>query len=89
MNFLYPFQTGRTFRMPVPSSYNDINADKSLRDFVGWVWYDREVFVDSGWANRRVVLRFDSAHYYARVVSPRNYLEQDDYTILTRSEEIS
>ena len=56
--------------MPVPSSYNDITTDKSLRDFVGWVWYDKEFFVPSEYQNRRVVLRIDSAHYYSMVVSP-------------------
>ena len=56
--------------MPVPSSYNDITTDKSLRDFVGWVWYDKEYFVPSEYQNKRVVLRIDSAHYYSMVVSP-------------------
>ena len=55
--------------MPVPSSYNDITTDKSLRDFTGWVWYDREVYVRPDMANQRVVLRIDSAHYYTMVVS--------------------
>ena len=55
--------------MPVPSSYNDITTDKSLRDFVGWVWYDREFFVPSDYQSKRVVLRIDSAHYYSMVVS--------------------
>ena len=54
--------------MPVPSSYNDITTDKSLRDFVGWVWYDREFYVPADWQDRRIVLRFDSAHYYSSVV---------------------
>ena len=56
--------------MPVPSSYNDITQDKELRDFVGWVWYDREFFVDSNWKNDKIVhLRVESAHYNAIVVS--------------------
>lgn len=54
--------------MPVPSSYNDITTDKNLRDFVGWVWYDREFFVPANWINQRIILRFGSAHYYAIVV---------------------
>ena len=54
--------------MPVPSSYNDISADENLRDFVGWVWYDKEVFLASEWSNKRVMLRIDSAHYYSSVV---------------------
>ena len=51
--------------MPVPSSYNEITQNTSLREFVGWVWYDREVWVPASWgrSSDRVVLRFESAHY--------------------------
>ena len=58
--------------MPVPSSFNDITQDDSLRTFVGWVWYERVVFVHNSWKNEdlRVVLRFESAHYNTLVVSP-------------------
>ena len=55
--------------MPVPSSYNDIPNSKQIRDFVGWAWYDREFYVDNTWTQERVVLRLDSAHYNAIVVS--------------------
>ena len=67
----YLFQTGETIPMPVPSSYNDITQDRSLRDFIGWAWYDREVYAPSSWRDNktRVVLRFESAHYYSIVVS--------------------
>ena len=63
------FQSGPIMKMPVPSSYNDITTEKDLRDFVGWVWYDREFFPSSDWTQRRIVLRIDSAHYHAIVVS--------------------
>lgn len=58
--------------MPVPASYNDITQDSTLRDFVGWVWYEREVLVPARWIadeETRVVLRVGSAHYYSIVVS--------------------
>lgn len=58
--------------MPVPASYNDITQDAALRDFVGWVWYEREVLVPARWIadeGTRVVLRVGSAHYYSIVVS--------------------
>lgn len=59
--------------MPVPCSYNDVTQDRSLRDFVGWVWYDKEFFPPNSWSKsqtqNRVVLRFDSAHYNTIVVS--------------------
>ncbi|XP_040568664.1 beta-glucuronidase [Lepeophtheirus salmonis] len=55
--------------MPVPSSYNDITQDKSLRDHVGWVWYQRKFFTlwakETSW--RRIFIRFDSAHYATKV----------------------
>jgi len=54
--------------MPVPASYNDITQEKSIRDFVGWAWYDREFFLPQEWSNKRVVLRIDSAHYNTIVV---------------------
>lgn len=61
--------------MPVPSSYNDITNNKAMRDFVGWAWYDRGFYVDSDWNNsRRVVLRIDSAHYYAIVVGKIDFV---------------
>lgn len=63
-------ETGPVIDMPVPASYNDITQDAALRDFVGWVWYDREVQVPSRWIadeGTRLVLRVGSAHYYSIV----------------------
>eukprot|EP01120_Amphizonella_sp_Union-15-10_P012278 TRINITY_DN5425_c0_g1_i1.p1 TRINITY_DN5425_c0_g1~~TRINITY_DN5425_c0_g1_i1.p1 ORF type:complete len:614 (+),score=93.28 TRINITY_DN5425_c0_g1_i1:58-1899(+) len=52
-----------TIDMPVPSSYNDITQDPSIRDHIGWVWYETEVWVPKSWSNQRIILRFESAHY--------------------------
>ncbi|TKS83610.1 Beta-glucuronidase [Collichthys lucidus] len=55
----------------VPSSYNDVTQDPTLRDFTGWVWYEREVVVPSRWITdkgTRVVLRVGSAHYNSIVI---------------------
>ncbi|XP_014679700.1 PREDICTED: beta-glucuronidase-like isoform X2 [Priapulus caudatus] len=62
-------QTGPVIPMPVPASYNDITQDAAIRDYVGWVWYDREFFAPTRWRtdDLRVVLRFGSAHYYTIV----------------------
>uniref|UniRef100_A0A4W6EQF9 Beta-glucuronidase n=1 Tax=Lates calcarifer TaxID=8187 RepID=A0A4W6EQF9_LATCA len=63
-------ETGPVIDMPVPASYNDITQDPSLRDFTGWVWYEREVVVPARWVadeGTRVVLRVGSAHYYSIV----------------------
>ncbi len=53
--------------MPVPASYNDITTDKSLRDHVGWVWYEREFAIPRDWKNKRMVLRFGSVTHHAVV----------------------
>ena len=51
--------------MPVPSSFNEITQNNSLRDYIGWVWYDREAWVPASWRGgvKCVMLRFESAHY--------------------------
>ncbi len=69
--FCFPFQSGDTIFMPVPSSYNDITQNASIRDFVGWAWYERNFWIPGQWleGKTRVVLRFESAHYYTIVVS--------------------
>ncbi|XP_012619547.1 beta-glucuronidase [Microcebus murinus] len=63
-------ESGPTLDMPVPSSFNDMGQDAQLRDFIGWVWYEREVALPQRWSqdlDTRVVLRIGSAHYYAIV----------------------
>ncbi|GMS89797.1 hypothetical protein PENTCL1PPCAC_11972 [Pristionchus entomophagus] len=52
--------------MPVPSAFNDLQ-DSSLRDHVGWVWYQRSEFIPSRMSKGRTYIRFDSANYYAKV----------------------
>ncbi|KAI1293682.1 Beta-glucuronidase [Halotydeus destructor] len=60
---------GHVIDMPVPSSYNDITQSVKLRDYVGWVWYDRSFYAPQSWldSKKTVLLRFDSVHYYAAV----------------------
>ncbi|XP_076024323.1 beta-glucuronidase [Genypterus blacodes] len=63
-------EAGPVIDMPVPASFNDITQDATLRDFIGWVWYEREVVVPTRWVTdegTRLVLRVGSAHYYAVV----------------------
>ncbi|KAM9526020.1 beta-glucuronidase [Guaruba guarouba] len=64
-------QTGPVIDMPVPASFNDITQDPSLENYIGWVWYEKEVLLPLRWLqddlNTRVVLRFGSAHYYSIV----------------------
>ncbi|WP_461172739.1 beta-glucuronidase [Arthrobacter sp. Z1-9] len=56
----------------VPASYNDLFVDRTIRDHVGLVWYQRQVHVPRGWSGNRVVLRFDAATHSAVV-----YLNDD------------
>ncbi|MFC7328681.1 beta-glucuronidase [Marinactinospora rubrisoli] len=51
----------------VPASYNDLFTDPSIRDHVGWAWYQRDVWVPRGWAGERVFVRFDAATHAGRV----------------------
>ncbi len=53
--------------IPVPSSYNDIFADAAIRDHVGDVWYQTEVFVPASWKEQRIVLRLDAATHRGTV----------------------
>lgn len=57
--------------MPVPSSYNDITEERWLRDFIGWVWYEKAFYVPPSWITtpKRVILRFESVFYHCKVVS--------------------
>lgn len=54
-------------KVPVPSSYNDLDADDLTRDHTGTVWYERKFFIPKSWDGLRVVLRFGSVHYEANV----------------------
>ncbi|XP_069082982.1 beta-glucuronidase [Pleurodeles waltl] len=63
-------ETGPVIDMPVPASFNDITQDPGLKNFIGWVWYEKEVWLPSRWVEDdtiRVVLRVGSAHYFAVV----------------------
>nr|WP_228561527.1 beta-glucuronidase [Catenulispora rubra] len=51
----------------VPASYNDLFTDSAIRDHVGWAWYQRMVRVPRGWADERVILRFDAATHHGKV----------------------
>ncbi|KAF7271007.1 hypothetical protein GWI33_016067 [Rhynchophorus ferrugineus] len=53
--------------MPVPSSYNDISPNVSLRDHVGPVWYQRKFYVPASWQGKKIWIRFGSVCYSAKV----------------------
>ena len=65
--FSSPLEGEDVMEMPVPSSYNDITTNSSVRDYLGWAWYDTHFHVPASWQERRVVLRFGSVHHTAVV----------------------
>jgi beta-glucuronidase len=60
-------ESTKAINMPVPSSYNDIVEDETLRDHVGTVWYEKKFYVPKSWKEQRVWIRFGSVHYEAYV----------------------
>jgi len=56
--------------MPVPSSYNDVSTNATIRDYVGWSWYQYEFYVPKRWTDDQlnVFLRFGSVHFKSNVV---------------------
>lgn len=64
------FQLGDYWKMPVPSSYNDVSTNVTIRDYVGWSWYQYEFYVPKRWFvdQFNVFLRFGSVHFNSFVV---------------------
>jgi beta-glucuronidase len=52
---------------PVPASYNDIFADRSIHDHVGWVLYQRDVIVPKGWSEDHYLIRAEAATHKGRI----------------------
>ncbi|KAJ5158805.1 uncharacterized protein N7500_008456 [Penicillium coprophilum] len=52
---------------PVPASYNDIFVDRDIHDHVGWVYYQRDVFVPKGWSKEQYFVRAESATHHGRI----------------------
>ncbi|KIN03272.1 glycoside hydrolase family 2 protein [Oidiodendron maius Zn] len=59
---------------PVPASYNDIFVQESIRGHVGWVYYQRQVFVPHGWSQERYFLRLDAATHQGRVYVDEHFV---------------
>lgn len=52
---------------PVPASYNDIFVDRQIHDHVGWVYYQREAIVPSGWSHQQYLVRVEAATHHGRI----------------------
>lgn len=53
--------------MAVPSSYNDIFTEKSMRDHAGDVWYETTFFIPEEWESKNLEIRFGSITHHAEV----------------------
>jgi beta-glucuronidase len=61
-------------QIPVPASYNDIFLDYDIRNHVGWVKYQRQVRIPSGWKGSRFFVRCDAATHRGRIYANRRLL---------------
>ncbi|XP_046675296.1 beta-glucuronidase-like isoform X1 [Homalodisca vitripennis] len=57
-----------SINMPVPASFNDITTNKTIRDHVGWAWYQRTFYAPDRWLQKegypvRVFLHFGGVHH--------------------------
>lgn len=53
--------------MVVPSSFNDVSVDKTIRNYIGDFWYERTIDVPKIAADEELVLRFGSVTHRAKV----------------------
>lgn len=74
--FRHNFQEiGDYIQMPVPASYNDITTNASVRDYLGWVWYQRTFYAPKQWLqDLRVFIHFGGVHYNCSVWLNGEYL---------------
>ena len=54
-------------QVPVPASFADLFTEKSIREFCGDFWYEKDVFVPTEWKGRTVAVRFGCATHVATV----------------------
>ncbi len=53
--------------MAVPSSYNDITSSEEMRDYIGDVWYETNVYVHDEWFEDQIFIRFGAVSHVATV----------------------
>ena len=53
--------------MAVPGAFNDQSADKDIRFYTGYYWYEREFSVTEEMLSKRLVLRFGAVTHEAWV----------------------
>lgn len=63
--------------MPVPSSFNDITQDSTIRDYVGWYIYKRDFMLHDGFFDSEssdLYIHFGSVQYHCEVFVNDVYL---------------
>lgn len=53
--------------IPVPSSFNDLFAEKDIREFVGDLWYETDFYVSPKWKELDLELRFSGVTHEATI----------------------
>ena len=56
-----------TLQVPVPASYNDVVNNQTIRDHVGWAYYQKETHVPRLWSGERYFIRFNAATHEGKV----------------------
>nr|WP_314465394.1 beta-glucuronidase [uncultured Clostridium sp.] len=76
-------------RIPVPASFQDFYTEKEIREFVGDVWYETEVFVSDRWQGEALFLRFGAATHKADIYVNGQYTGSHEGGFLPFSVDIS
>lgn len=75
--------------IPVPASFQDFYTEKEIREFVGDVWYETEVFVSDRWQGEALFLRFGAATHKADIYVNGQYADSHEGGFLPFSMDIS
>lgn len=75
--------------IPVPASFQDFYTEKEIREFVGDVWYETEVFVSDRWQGEALFLRFGAATHKAEIYVNGQYAGSHEGGFLPFSIDIS
>ncbi|WP_077611355.1 beta-glucuronidase [Clostridium sp. Marseille-P2415] len=75
--------------IPVPASFQDFYTEKEIREFVGDVWYETEVFVSDRWQGEALFLRFGAATHKADIYVNGQYAGSHEGGFLPFSVDIS
>lgn len=75
-----PYQNGFEKEKPVavPGSFNDLYVEEDFRMWMKGIWYSRNFILPQSLANDRIVLRFGSVSYRAKVYFNGHYIGEHE-----------